>query len=104
MTAGTYLFAAADVGKTMYIAFQYSAVSTTAKKGTIQSLVMGPAPKCRIDLSMPYGAKMMTLALTTCVSSKLTLATKQDDFIIPEMDFDALGDPFGNVGFWSISE
>lgn len=104
VAAGVYTFAAADTGTTMYIAFQYTATSTGAKKGAIQSLVMGPAPKCRIDLSLPYGAKMLTLTLTTCVSSKLTLATKQDDFIIPEIDFDAIGDALGNVGFWSISE
>jgi hypothetical protein len=104
VTAGVYTFAAADVGKTVYIAFQYTATSTTAKKGTIQSLVMGPAPKFRTDLSIPYGAKVLTLAFMTCVSSKLTLATKQDDYAIPEMDIDAIGDAFGNVGFWSISE
>jgi hypothetical protein len=104
VAAGVYTFAAADVAKTAYIAFQYTAAAAGAKKGNIQSMVMGPAPKCRLDLSLPYGSKMLTLAFPTCVSPKLTLATKQDDFIIPEMDFDAIADQFGNVGFWSISE
>lgn len=101
---GVYTFAAADAGKTVYIAFQYTATSTGAKKGVISSQVMGPAPKFRTDLSIPYGSKMLTLAFTTCVSSKITLATKQDDYLIPEMDIDGIGDAFGNVGFWSISE
>lgn len=104
VAAGVYTFSTGDTGKTVFIAFQYTATSTTAKKGTIQSLVMGPAPKFRTDLYIPYGNKTLTLAFTTCVSSKLSLATKQDDFIIPEMDIDAIGDPLGNVGFWSISE
>jgi hypothetical protein len=104
VAAGVYTFAAADTGKTVYIAFQYTATVAGAKKGNIQSLVMGPAPKFRCDLSIPYGTKMLTMAFMNCVSSKLTLATKQDDFIVPEMDIDAIGDAFGNVGYWSISE
>lgn len=104
VAAGVYTFATADTGKTVYIAFQYTVTSTSAKKGSIQSLVMGPAPKFRADLLIPFGPKMLTLAFTTCISSKLTLATKQDDFVIPEMDIDAIGDGFGNVGWWSMSE
>lgn len=104
VAAGVYTFAAADTGKTVYIAFQYTSAIASAKKGSIQSLVMGPAPKFRVDLLIPYGPKMMTLAFLSCVSSKLTFATKQDDFAIPEMDIDAVGDAVGNVGFWSMSE
>jgi hypothetical protein len=104
VSAGAYTFASADQGKTVYIAYQYNSTISSAKRGSIQSLVMGPAPKFRADLSIPYGAKVMTLTFMNCVSSKLTLATKQDDFAIPEMDIDAVGDAFGNVGFWSMSE
>lgn len=104
VAAGVYTFAAADTAKTVYISFQYTATGTGAMKGNIQSLVMGPAPKFRVDVSVPYGPKVLTLAFLNCVSSQLTLATKQDDFIIPEMSIDAIGDAFGNVGFWSISE
>jgi hypothetical protein len=104
VAAGVYTFATTDTGKTVYIAFQYTSAVASAKKGSIQSLVMGPAPKFRADLLIPFGPKMLTLAFTTCVSSKLTLATKQDDFVIPEMDIDAIGDGFGSVGWWSMSE
>jgi hypothetical protein len=104
VSAGAYTFAAADQGKTVYIAFQYNSTIASAKRGSIQSMVMGPAPKFRADLSVPYGSKVLTLAFLNCVSTKLTLATKQDDFAVPEMDIDAVGDAFGNVGFWSMSE
>jgi hypothetical protein len=104
VAAGVYTFATTDTGKTVYIAFQYTSAVASAKKGSIQSLVMGPAPKFRADLLIPFGPKMLTLDFTTCISSKLTLATKQDDFVIPEMDIDAIGDGFGNVGWWSMSE
>lgn len=104
VSAGAYTFAAADQGKTVYIAFQYTSAIASAKRGSIQSLVMGPAPRFRVDVSIPYGPKVLTLAFLSCVSSKLTFATKQDDFSIPEMDIDAVGDTFGNVGFWSMSE
>lgn len=104
VTAGVYTFAAADVGLIMFISFQYTATITGSKKVVVANLLMGQAPTFRCDLSLPRAPKAMVLTFNSCITTKLALATKQDDFIIPEFDFDAFADSNGNVMSWSISE
>lgn len=105
VAAGVYTFAAADVGLTVYISYQYTASSTAAKKISITNVIMGAAPTFRCDLSVPYGGKTLTLVLLNCVANKLTLATKLDDFTIPEFDFEAFADASGTgIGTIALSE
>ncbi|MGH6974244.1 MAG: hypothetical protein ACRED6_06420 [Stellaceae bacterium] len=44
------------------------------------------------------------MKLFNCVSSKLSFATKLEDFSIPELDFDVFANPAGNVLAWSFAE
>lgn len=105
VAAGVYTFAAADVGLTVYINFQYTATSTTAKKIAISNPVMGAAPTFRADLYLPYQGKQLVMVLSSCVATKLNFATKLDDFMIPEFDFEAYADASGsNVGTIALSE
>lgn len=104
VAAGVYTFAAADTGQTVFINYQYTATSTTAKKSTVINLPMGYAPTFRIDLYTPYQGKSMILTLPSCIASKLALATKQDDFVIPDFGFEAFADAAGNVMTWATSE
>lgn len=105
VSAGVYTFAAADVGNTIYISYRYTATSTVAQKITLTNVVMGAAPTFRCDLSVPYGGKTLTLVLLNCVANKLTLATKLDDFTIPEFDFEAFADSSGTqIGTLALSE
>lgn len=103
-SAGVYTFAAADTGLVVYINYQYTATVTGAKKATIANLPMGYAPTFRLDLSSPFSGKHFTLTLLSCVGSKLGIATKQDDFIVPDFGFEAFADSAGNVMTWSTSE
>jgi hypothetical protein len=105
VAAGVYTFAAADTGSTVYISYQYTATSTTAKKIAITNPVMGAAPTFRADLYLPFAGKQMVLTLNSCVASKLNFATKLDDYLIPEFDFEAYADSSGvNVGTIALSE
>jgi hypothetical protein len=104
VTSGAYTFAGADVGLIMYMSFQYTNSSTVAKKATVANLLMGQAPTFRCDLSVPRAPKTIVFTFNNCITSKLAIATKQDDFIIPEFDFDAFADSNGNVMSWAISE
>lgn len=103
-SGGVYTFAAADTGMTVFISYKYSATSNVAQKGTILNVPMGAAPTFRCDFINSYNSKSLSLSLYCCLSSKLSLATKQDDFLIPEIDFDAFADPMGRIGTWSTSE
>ena len=104
VAAGVYTFAAADTGKTVFIDYQYTATSTTAPKSNVQNVLMGYAPTFRIDLSMPYNGKSLIMTLPNCVSTKLAFATKLDDFMIPEFDFNAFADGSGNVLTYALSD
>ena len=46
VTAGAYVFAAADTGQTVFISFAYTATSTSAKKMTVNNVQIGRA-SCR---------------------------------------------------------
>lgn len=44
------------------------------------------------------GGKITTLKLLSCTSSKLSIATKLDDYAVPEFDFEALANAAGSIG------
>ena len=79
---GSYTFAAADVGKTVFIDYQHY----NASAGNL------------------LNGKVFTQSWVKVTSSKLAMSTKQEDFIIPELDMSAMADDFGNVYKWSGSE
>lgn len=102
--AGVYTFAAADAALRVFINYQYTATSTTAKNSTVVNSVMGYAPTFQADLFIPYQGKALCLTLYSCISSKLSLGTKLDDFTIPELDFAAFANSAGSVMKWSTTE
>ena len=95
VTAGAYLFAAADVGKTVFIDYAYTATSTTAKKALVVNAPMGAAPTFKIDLYNPRSG--MTLALYAAMLTKFSLATKQDDWTINDVAIMTFADANQNV-------
>lgn len=106
-TTGAYLFASADnvSGVKVLINYRYtSAVSGIGYKSTVVNLPMGYAPTFSASFSAPYNGKIMTLDLPMCISSKLTIATKLDDFTLPEFAWESFADASGNVFSYSLSE
>lgn len=104
VAAGVYTFAAADTAKQVFISYQYTATSTSAKKSTVQNVLMGLAPTFKGDIYVPYNGKSMILTIPQCTCSKFTFSTKQDDFLIPEFNFEGFADSAGNALYWSTSE
>lgn len=104
-TTGAYLFASADnvSGVRVQIDFSYT-FTGSGGKSIVSNLPMGYAPSFSIDLSQNFGGKVATLSLFSCLGSKLTLATKLDDFFVPEFAFEAFADASGNVFQYSLSE
>lgn len=104
VTAGAYLFAAADVGKVVFISAQYTAASTTAQKIVVANPLIGSTPTFRTEIAIPYEGKSMVISLPACVSNKFAFATKLDDFAIPEIDFLAYGPNGTSPLTWALSE
>ncbi len=104
-TAGSaYQFAAADVGKVVFIACQYTATSTTAQKIAVSNSLIGSTPTFRAEIYIPYQGKSLVVSLPYCVSNKIALATKLDDYTIPEFDFMAYGQNGSSPMTWAMSE
>lgn len=101
---GAYVFNTADAAKLVFINFEYTATSTTAKTSTLSNQPMGYAPTFMAVLNQPYNGKTLHLRFNQCISSKLSLASKNDDFTIPELDFDAFADASGQVMSYALSE
>ena len=104
---GVYTFASADTGKQVMISYQYTvsgASAGTAVKSTVPNILMGQAPTFKANIYVPYGGKSLIITIPNCLCSKFSLATKQDDFLIPELDFEGFADTAGNAIYWSTSE
>jgi hypothetical protein len=104
VAAGVYTFNTAQTGQIVFISYQYTATSTTARRSTVQNIPMGFAPTFRADLTTIFQGKSFTLTLPNCIGSKLQFATKLDDFNVPDFDFDVFADAAGNVMTWATSE
>jgi len=109
VAAGVYTFAAADVGNGVAIDYIY----TLAGSGVTTTLInqqAGTTPNFKGVFVMKSAAspgnavKQLVLTLNLCVSEKLALATKIEDFVIPELDFEACADIAGNIGTLTGSE
>lgn len=100
--AGAYSFAAADAGKTVFISYSYTTTAATSRKQTITNLLMGQAPKFRADYFTKYDGKQTCLTLYRCTAAKLGLASKLDDYMIPDLEIDPMADIAGNVFSLSV--
>ncbi len=102
--AGVYTFASADANAAIAISYEYSATSTTARIATMSNQLMGYAPTFRAALNLSYGGKTITMVFAQCMSSKLSIPFKNDDFAIPEFDFSAFADASNNLGYIATTE
>lgn len=101
--AGAYTFAAADVGKTIFTDYQHIAAAS-GQLLKVQNLPMGLNPTFSVDFSMQRNGKILTLTWPRVVAAKLAMSSKQEDFVIPELDMSCLADDSGLVWKWSSSE
>ncbi len=102
-TGGVYTFAAADTTKAVRISYTYTSASA-GKQIAITNQILGTTPLFQAVFSTTYLSKAATFTLNRCTSSKLTFATKLEDFVIPEMDFAAFADDSGAIGNLSFAE
>lgn len=103
-STGQYTFASADVGKTVYINFQYTASVTGAQKIAVQNLPMGYAPAFKADMSVTYLGKVLTFSMPMCISTKMSIGLKNEDFAVPEFEFSVFDNGTGVVMTVSTSE
>ena len=96
VAAGVYTFSS---GFADPVKISYTKSSTSGQAFTLPNLPMGATPLFQAvftETDAPTG-NQITLTLNSCVAAKLSLASKQEDYMIPEFDFSAFADSNGNV-------
>ena len=104
VAAGAYTFAAADTGLGVKIDYSYSPAATGSIINFTNPLV-GVTPNFVASFPMiaPTG-KQLYFRFNYCVSSKLSFASKIEDFLIPEFDFMVSADAGNSIGSFSSTE
>jgi hypothetical protein len=103
VAAGVYTFNASDAGKAVLLSYTYT-VSGSGQELTLGNPLLGTTPTFQAQLYTSFQGKPCNVKLFNCVSSKLSFATKLEDFTIPELDFDIFANTAGNVLQWSFAE
>lgn len=97
-STGVYTFAAADQGKGVAISYEYSA-ATGGKVWTLSNETMGYTPSFTLLLQNGYDGKNLVCKLNRCVSGKLGLPLKSDDFAVYDFEAEAFADNAGSLGY-----
>jgi hypothetical protein len=99
VATGIYTFAATDTGS-MLISYSNFSAAGGGQQLTVTNQPIGFTPTFALDywsnLNQP-GPEPFAVRVHACVASKLALAGKLEDYIMPEFDFDAYADGAGNV-------
>lgn len=100
---GEYTFAAADVtaGGQVSIAYEWTK-ATGGQIIQIKNELMGVSPFFALDLRTMYQGKELVVHLNRVTSSKLGLGFKNDDFTVPDLEFNVMADDSNSLGFISL--
>lgn len=101
--SNVYHFASGDNGLTVLVSYGYT-IAGTGQNFTITNQLLGTAPTFKIALQQIGKTKVGNLILNACISSKLSIPTKLEDYTIFEFDFEAFADSSNNIGTWSMNE
>jgi hypothetical protein len=102
VSGGVYSFSAGDAGAALL--FTYSYTTTGGTSIALSNQLMGSGPSFKLILNEQYQGKTLNLQLNSVIAPKLSLAFKNEDFMIPEFDFQAAADAAGNIGNIWLSE
>lgn len=97
-TTGVYTFNTADASKQVAISYEYSAASGGAFWNMTNEL-MGYTPSFTVLLQNEYDGKKLVVKLNRCVSGKLNVPLKNDDFAISDFEAEAFADGAGSLGY-----
>lgn len=103
VAAGVYTFASADTGKAVKIDYTYN-ITGSGEKIAIGNPLLGVKPSFKSVFTQTYNNLRQTLTLNFTMSNKLSIASKLEDFMMPEFDMSAAADAANVVGTWSLGE
>ena len=102
-TTGVYSFNASQNAANVLVSYKYSDAAN-GKIITITNQLLGNSPTFSAVFTEVFESKSLTIVLNKCMSSKLSLVTKLEDFTTPDFSFAAFADAAGNIGTISLEE
>jgi hypothetical protein len=96
-TAGNYTFASADAGKAVLISYTYTA-NSRGQTIILNNQLTGYAPEFRAFLYNSFRGKFLGIELFNCTMGQISIPTKQEDFWIVDIDFEAATDASDTLG------
>ena len=97
-STGAYAFNSTQNNVPVLVSYEYTAAAN-GKTISITNQLLGNAPTFLAAFQTTFRSKPLTMVLNACMSSKLTLPTKLEDFTIPSFDFQAFADDSGQIGY-----
>jgi uncharacterized protein YaiE (UPF0345 family) len=104
MATGTYTFDIADASAAVLVSYTYTVTTAGTQQIAVTNQLMGATPTFQALLYTTFQGLPFNVKLFNCVGSKLGLATKIDDFMVPEFDFDIFANAAGNILNYSFGE
>lgn len=95
---GVYTFNTADSGDTVLISYEYSAASG-AQYWNLTNDLMGYTPSFTLLLQNSFDGKTLVAKLNRCVSGKLNVPLKNDDFALYDFEAEAFADAADSLGY-----
>ena len=102
-SAGVYGFNAGDNGKAIFVTYTYT-VAGSGQQLALSNPMLGVTPTFQLWYYTSTNSVPLNLQLYSCVSDKLSLAFKLEDFMMPELSFSCFANAAGNVGLYSFGE
>jgi hypothetical protein len=102
-SAGVYGFNAGDNGKAIFVTYTYT-VAGSGQQLALTNPLLGVTPTFQLWYYTSTNSVPLNLQLYSCVSDKLSLAFKLEDFMMPELSFSCFANAAGNVGLYSFGE
>lgn len=103
VSAGVYSFASTDANAGVLISYEYT-LNSTGYTIQVSRQLLGSLPTFKFFGKVMFSGKQMTVKMNQVVASKLSMQTKHDDFMIPEIDAEAFADASGTVMSLSMVE
>lgn len=97
-TNGTYGFGSADVGTAVNISYAYTNTTAGTQTFTINQQPMGSTNQFQSVMLTQFNGKQANVILNACIASKVGLATKLEDWLKPDFEFEAFADGTGTLG------
>ena len=90
------------------INFYYSFTVSSLVQIAMTNSLMGVGPVVEMFFAGSYAVqgvtKKLNVKLNACRASKISFPTKNTDYTISELDFQAFADASGSIGTWASTE